>query len=125
MQSRQLHYRDGEIEADLTITQASYAQDLQHAALVSEALQREPQVAEGLALYQRNARAFVLPALQAATLTATLTQAGQTTALPIESATIFDLPADLIDQWINAVYDLNPRWNPFREDDAGEREKKA
>lgn len=125
MRRRELHYEDGEISVDLTITQATYAQDLQHAALVSAALQREPQVAEGVALYQRNARAFVLPALQAATLEATHTQAGQTTALPIEAVTIFDLPADLIDQWISVVYELNPRWNPFREDDAGAREKKA
>jgi hypothetical protein len=46
----------------------------------------------------------------------------------IDAVTVFDLPAELIEMWVGAVYELNPRWNPFREDgesEQAEREKKA
>jgi hypothetical protein len=128
MKQTAIHFDDGETQADVIVGKATYAQDLQHAALVGQALQDWPDIkkASGIELYLGNARSFVVPALQAGTLSATVTAQAQTIPIVIDAATIFDLPGELIEQWIAAVYELNPRWDPFQPDEAADaREKKA
>jgi hypothetical protein len=135
MKSTQIHFDDGEVLADLTVVKASYAIDLDHAALVGEALKETAGPADTRLQYERNARAFVVPSLIAGTSAAVIQRRQKvskkasdewvTVPWPITFETLAALPGDLVEEWILAVYELNPRWDPFREDDQAEREKKA
>jgi hypothetical protein len=134
MKSKLIHFDDGEVQADLTIVKATYAIDLDHAALVGEALRAKAKPADARARYESNAQTFVLPALLAGTTQADIKRQGEDgkkppkwkpIAWPITFEVLTTLPGDLVEEWVSSIYELNPRWDPFRVETPAEREKKA
>jgi hypothetical protein len=132
MAARTIRFDDGEVRATLTIRKASYQDDIDRQALIDEALDaaRRDTAPDRLgALYRRNAQVFVYPSLLCATHAEQfeVLDGSQWKALPwpLPFDGVLRLPAELLDAWTGAVYDLNPRWDPARRDEQDAVEKKA
>jgi hypothetical protein len=139
MKHKQIRFDDGDVRANLTIVKASYDLDIERQGLIDAALAQEPTAVSttpGAEIYRRNARAFVLPSLITATDICDLQQLAApgvneqepcwiTIPWPFAFEALLNLPADLIDLWLETVYELNPRWDPSRKVDEAAREKKA
>jgi hypothetical protein len=133
MKTKQIHFDDGEVQADLTIARATYGVELDHMAAVNTALKETShnhdngKTPDQREMAERNAQCFIFPALVCGTPEVTLTRtvAEVATPLPLTFEVLLTLPADLIEDWLETVYELNPRWNPLYVDDREEREKKA
>jgi hypothetical protein len=124
LRSEVIEYDDGEVKARIVVQRASFLgelarTDLLNAGLAESAVNEQPESSNAVGLLMRDvtrsARIVVWPALAGATAEAWFVTADDTQAWPLTFDQTMSLPGDLVNQWIEAIWKLNPQWSPKAE----------
>ncbi|HSV86951.1 MAG TPA: hypothetical protein VLH85_10275 [Levilinea sp.] len=104
---RQFSYADEDCTFSASVRRATLGDELRRLEMMDAAIKtNSDSIAGGFAIH-------VLPSLLCVTVTGDLTYNGEAVSWPLALDDILErLPRAALDEWIGAVYDLNPDWKP-------------
>ena len=115
-------FHSGDLSAAITVREARLVDGMERGRLIGQAFE-QPRPND----LQQTVQVVIWPNLVAGTLSAEIAQNGQALKWP-DFETLLELPEQLVQQWLEAVYELNPHWSPAEtadSNDAASAEKKG
>lgn len=101
-----IEYKEGKIEAHITVRKASVLDGMRRGQLIEQAIQQPDEDP-----LRQTARIVIYPEIISATLTADIYKDGVELPWPLPFDELIALPEDLVNPWLEAVYELNPAWS--------------
>lgn len=108
---KSVDYQSGDMMAAITVRRATFLDDMVRQDLLAQAL-AAPVGETPRANAERTARIVVFPAICAATVEAYIASLGEALPWPLSFDAMMDLSPDLINEWMAAIWELNPSWAP-------------
>ncbi|CAG0970740.1 hypothetical protein ARNL5_01663 [Anaerolineae bacterium] len=117
-----MHYDDGHVTAEIEVKRATFGDALKRSQEIRSVKQLNGEDED--AAYTR---AVVQSTLRYGTASAKIEAVtpSQPVGDDLYDAALLDLPADLVEAWLEEVYKVNPMWNPQRTFEPEASEKKA
>lgn len=116
MKTQTVEFNDDGVQARIVVRRCTGLDGIRRGQMIEEAHQTaDTDIAVHIA------RIAIVPLLLSATDQAVIVAGETTLSWPITAESLQDVPEALLDEWMAAIYDLNPRLDPNRSAD----EKKA
>lgn len=121
MRKKTMDFDNGELRATIIVREARLVDGMERGKLIGQAFENRRQNE-----MEQTVQVVIWPNLVAGTHQANIELDGQTQEWP-KFETLLELPETLVQQWLEAVFELNPRWQPQQDQPEGEEsaEKKG
>lgn len=123
MRTKLIEFTSGSLKAVITVREARLLEGMERGRLIGRAFE-QPRQNE----LEQTVQVVIWPNLAAGTQAARLMDGPENTELAWPNfETLLELPETLVQQWLEAVFELNPRWEPQQDQPEGEEsaEKKG
>ena len=121
MRKKTMDFDNGELRATIIVREARLVDGMERGKLIGQAFENRRQNE-----MEQTVQVVIWPNLVAGTHQANIELDGQTQEWP-KFETLLELPETLVQQWLEAVFELNPHWQPQQDQPEGEEsaEKKG